>query len=240
MKNWIQFPSLSICIVILLSSCFTPRSIIRMDAKEAENVKWSYGKELTIQQMDSLQTQIYFDTYNKSDLVFDVEVTNYRSEPVLLSPEKIYLKCAESEFIHPSIDPEKILLKEEIDISRREAAAKNTAVIVGVATVATVVAVAVADKGGNGSNNDNNSNNFYSNNIIISNYVAPPLAAPVMPPSLDFWANYSLRKTTLDQNYKVGGKVVIPRMDSCPNLEVYMPVGDEIFKAGFIQTVIQP
>lgn len=226
------------CFTMILTGCFTPRSIVRMDAANEADVKWSYGKQLIEQENDSLKALIYFDTYNKSDLIFDVEVTNYGSESVLLSPEKIYLKCADSEFTNPSYDPEKTLLKNEIDISRREAAAKNAAVIVGVAAVATVVAVAVSDNNSNSANNSDN--NFIGNNIFVSNYVAPPLPAPVMPPSLDFWANYSLRKTTLDQNFKVGGKVVIPRMDGCPNLELYVPVGKETFMARFKQLIVQP
>ncbi len=229
-------------LAVTLASCFTPRSVVRMDADEA-NLKWSYGRQIVEQKKDSLEAQIYFDTYNKKDLIFDVEVTNWGSEDVLLSPEKIYVKCSEDDIKHFAFDPERELLDEEIDISRREADSKNLAVAVGVAVVATAVAVAVTSDGNGGGNNNNNDNNVVNNiaNVTyVSTYVVPPLPAPFLPPSLDFWANYSLRKTTLEQNYKVGGKVVIPRLDHCPALEVYVPVGDETFVARFKQKIIQP
>ncbi len=190
-----------------------------------------------------MDAEVYFDTYSKNDLIFDVELTNWGSESVLVAPENIYLKCADGIGKRMAADPEGVLLKEEIDASRREANAKNLAIFVGVATVATVVAVAASDRDNNNGNNndDNNSNNFNSNNVYISTYVAPPLSAPVMPPSNDFWANYSLRKTTLDKNHKVGGKVVVPRMDGCPVLELYLPFGGEpAMVARFKQQVIQP
>ncbi|MBI5915824.1 MAG: hypothetical protein HY842_10635 [Bacteroidetes bacterium] len=229
--------SLLFCLTTALISCFTPRSIVQMEADEAE-VKWSYGRQLIKQQRDSFDAQFYFDTYSKNNLIFDVEVTNWGSEDVLVAPERIYVKCSESENIHSAYDPEQELLNEKIDLNRQEAAAKNLAVAVGVAAVTTAVAIAATSDGSNNSNNDRAST--FTNITYVSTYVTPPLPAPVLPPSLDFWANYSLRKTTLEPNYKVGGKVVVPRLDHCPALEVFLPVGKETFVARFKQKIIQP
>lgn len=110
---------------------------------------------------------------------------------------------------------------------------------VGVVAVAGVVAAIATDSGSGGNTTDNTVNNIASI-TYVSTFVAPPLPAPVLPPSVDFWANYSLRKTTLEQGYKVGGKVVLPRLDYCPLLELYMPLGNETFVARFKQVVIQP
>jgi hypothetical protein len=230
-------------ILLGLASTFfacTPRTVLRLDADAAE-VKWNYGRQIVQLHQDSMDAEVYFDTYSKNDLIFDVELTNWGSESVLVAPESIYLKCADGVGNRMAADPEWVLLKEEIDASRREANAKNMAIFVGVAAVATVVAVAASDRDNNNNNDDNNSNNYNSNNVYISTYVAPPLPAPVMPPSIDFWANYALRKTTLDENHKVGGKVVVPRMDGCPVLELYLPFGAEpAMVARFKQQVIQP
>ncbi|MCC6727273.1 MAG: hypothetical protein IT258_22400 [Saprospiraceae bacterium] len=221
----------------------TPRTIVRMDADETAEVKWSYGRQIIQLGKDSLDAQVYFDTYNKNDLVFDVELTNWGKQSILVAPENIYIRCGEDGPTRLAADPEWVLLKQEIDASRHEANAKNIAIAVGAVAAVGVVAAVVSDNNNNGgNNNDNNSNNFNSNNnVFISTYVAPPLPAPVMPPSVDFWANYSLRKTTLDEKYKVGGKVVVPRLDGCPNLELYLPFGNgEPLVAKFRQRIIQP
>ncbi len=219
------------------TSCFSPRSIVQMEADDPD-VKWSYGSQLIKQQKDSLDAQFYFDTYTKNNLVFDVEVTNWGKEDVLVAPERIYVKCPDSDMSHRAFNPEQELLDEKINISRQEAAAKNLAVAVGVAAVTTAVAVAATSD--NRSNNNNDGAGTFTNITYVSTYVAPPLPAPVLPPSIDFWANYSLRKTTLEPSYKVGGKVVVPRLDACPFLDVYFPVGNETFIARFKQKIILP
>lgn len=222
----------------LLSSCFVPRTVVKIDA-DTPDVTWSYGRQIVEHTQDSLSAKVYFDTYNKSDLIFDVEVVNRSGRKVLVSPEDIYLKCEGGNVRRNAADPEKVLLNEAIERSRQDANAKNLAVALGVATVATVVAVAATDSGGGGSGGGD-VNNIGNSFVIVNNYVAPPLPAPSLPPSTDFWANFSLRKTTLEPDFKVGGKVVIARYDECQLLEVFVPVGETTLKARFKQQIIQP
>jgi hypothetical protein len=233
-------------LLLALASNFiacTPRTIVRLDAEEGADVKWNYGRQIVQLEKDSMDAHVYFDTYSKDHLIFDVELTNWASKSILVEPEDIYIKCEGAANDRYASNPEWVLLKQEIDASRREANAKNMAIAVGVVAAASVVAAVVSDSNNNNSNNDDNRNNFNSNNnnIWVSTYVAPPLPAPVMPPSVDFWANYALRKTTLDERHKVGGKVVLQRMDTCPVFDLYLPFGDgEPMVARFRQRVIQP
>ena len=238
-------------LLLALASNFiacTPRTVIRLDADEAADVKWNYGRQIVQLQKDSMDAEVYFDTYDKESLVFDVELTNWAQKSELVAPEEIYLKCGDDGPTRIAANPEWILLKQEIDASRREANAKNLAIAVGAVAAASIVVAAVSDNdndnnnGNNDDDNNDNRNNFNSNNnVFISTYVAPPLPAPVMPPSVDFWANYALRKTTLEEKHKVGGKVVLPRLDTCPNLDLYLPFGGgEPMVVRFRQRVIQP
>ncbi len=234
--------------LLIIASNFiacTPRTVLRLDADEAADVKWSYGRQIVQLSKDSMDAQVYFDTYSKDHLIFDVELTNWAGKSLLVAPEDIYIKCEGAEHGRYASNPESVLLKQEIDASRREANAKNLAIAIGVVAAASVVAAVVSENNNdnsNNNNNDNNINNFNSNNnYFISTYVAPPLPAPVMPPSVDFWANYALRKTTLDEKHKVGGKVVLQRIDTCPVFDLYLPYGDgEAMVARFRQRVIQP
>lgn len=235
MKNskYLLFFSL-LAIMPSLTSCFQPKSIVKVEPSDPD-LRWSYGKQLIRQQHDDLAMQVYFDTYTKKHLLFTVELANRGNGTVLVKPEDFYLKCTETDEVRLAYDPENVILLNKIDQSRSEARSKNIAVALGVATVATVAAVVASDGGGN-NNNDNNNNDFF----YVNNTVVVPAPAPVLPPADDFWENYSLRKTTLDPDFKVSGSVVLPRIDQCPNFDLYLPLGDVVFKAKFKQILIKP
>ena len=219
-----------------LTACFVPRSIVQMDVGDTENFRWNYGRQVIHLKSDSIEADIFFDSHTKKYLIFDVEVTNWSNEEVLVSPEEIYLQQIENGANLHAFDPEVEIFGGKMKASRQEAAAKNIAVAVGVATVATVVAVAATSDG------DNKKGIDYSNTSItyIGTDVTPPPPSVYYPPNIVFWEDYSLRKTTLAKGYKVGGKVVFPRLDYYPSLYVSIPVGGRVLTAHFKQKVYQP
>ncbi len=188
---------------------------------------------------DSIEAEIFFDTYTKKHLVFDVEVTNWSSREVLVSPEEIYLQQSDDDSPIPAFDPEFEILGKKVEASRREANSKNLAVAAGVAAVATVVAVAATSDGDNSNNNDNGNNNFTSVTYVGTN-VAPPVPVAFLPPDMAFWEDASLRKTTLAKGYKAGGKVVFPRLDQYRSFQISIPVDGRVLTAHFRQRIFQP
>ncbi len=218
-----------------LTSCFTPQQIIQMESDEGQSTKWNYGREVVVVKKGDFEARVFFEDFTKKDLIFDVEVTNLGEEEVLLRPEEIYILPN-----HGSkawcYDPEKEIFGEQVEMSRREAAGKNAAVAIGVATVAAVVAVAATSDGdGDGGDND-----FDGGTFVYVNTAVPPPPMEFRPPDLNFWKDYSLRKTTLEKGYKVGGKVVFPRMDAAREFTVVVPVGGTELKAKFKQKIFQP
>jgi hypothetical protein len=224
--------------VLFLFSCFSPRPIIQVDAGEQEAFKWSYGKKIVQLSGDSLSAEIFFDTYTRKYLIFDVEITNWGTQDVLVLPENFYMSFNGADPNAMALDPEFEIFNRKVKRSKDEAAAKNAAV----AIAAVVVAAVVLDAASDNDNNDRSDSgiDYSTTNITYVNAVSPPVIMKVLPPELDFWENYSLRKTTLSRGYKVGGKVVFRRFDDFPSFSIFLPVGNEIVGARFEQRTIKP
>ncbi|TAK35626.1 MAG: hypothetical protein EPO28_14475 [Saprospiraceae bacterium] len=224
--------------VFFLPSCFSPRPLVKVDAGEQEVFKWSYGKKVIQLSGDSMSANIFFDTYTKKYLVFDVEITNWGTQDVLVSPENFYMSFNGKDANAMALDPETEIFNRQVKRSKDEAAAKNGAVALGAIVVAAVVASAVSDDD-NGGSSDSGSD-YSVTNITYVNDVPPPVVMSALPPELEFWENYSLRKTTLSQGYKVGGKVVFRRHDDYPSFNIFLPVDNETLSARFEQRIIKP
>ena len=220
-----------------LTSCFVPQKIIKMESGENEATKWNYGREVVHVKNGDLEARIFFEDFTKKDLIFDVEVVNLGEAEILLQPEQIHL-LTDNGGRAWAFDPEKEIFGEQMELSRREAAGKNAAVAIGVVAVAAVVAAAVTSDGDN--NDNDNDIDFDGDTFVYVNTAVPPLPLEYMPPNVNFWKDYSLRKTTLEKGYKVGGKVVFPRMDDVREFTIVVPVGDVEMKAKFQQKIFQP
>ncbi len=246
MRPTISAPHFAVLLfLLLLTSCFAPQKIIQMESGEDEETTWNYGRQVVAVKDGDFEARVFFEDFTKKELIFDVEVVNLGKEEILLQPEQIHLLANNGGKVW-SFDPENEILGEQIALSKQEAKSKNTAVAVGVAVAATLVAVAATSDNSNGNGDGLNTLNTTSDllnatgNLLLISTVAPPPPLDVMPPDLNFWKNYSLRKTTLEQGYKVGGKVVFPRMDESRTLTVVIPVGDRELRASFKQRIFQP
>ncbi|PHN03326.1 hypothetical protein CRP01_26955 [Flavilitoribacter nigricans DSM 23189 = NBRC 102662] len=231
--------------LLSLSACFSPRPVVRVEPIE-EPQRWNYGQAILEAEKNGITANAAFAYSDDDFLVFDVEVTNWREERILVDPAGIQLdvNSATSMYI-PAIDPEEQMLGMEMDASRREANAKNAAVVAGVVAVA-AVAAAVATSS---NDNNNNENNFNNDGVDVVN-VAPTLvlgagaggAPPPGPIAVDpwFWSDQTLRKTTLEKGQQVRGKVLFPRNDQIRNFEMSVPVEELIFTFEFRQVLHRP
>ncbi|HFA50740.1 MAG TPA: hypothetical protein ENJ95_17165 [Bacteroidetes bacterium] len=229
-------------LAISLTSCFSPQKIVQVESAGNETTKWNYGRQVVLVKKGDYEAHIFFEDFTKKDLIFDVEVVNLAEKETLLQPEVIQL-VANTGRKAWAYDPEKEIFGGQMERSRKEAANKNTALAVGAVVVAaTVAAIASDDDGGGGRSDDGIVLDGLDAAATISYayYAVPPPPMQYLPPTIDFWKDYSLRKTTLDKGYQVSGKVVFPRMDEARELTVVVPVGDVELKATFKQRLIQP
>ncbi|NRB47134.1 MAG: hypothetical protein HRU41_05635 [Saprospiraceae bacterium] len=247
-----------LCSTLFLSSCFTPKPVVRVEPME-EDVRWQYGQAFARQQSNDLEVQAAYNGNNREYLFFDVEVTNFGEEEVLVDPKQFYLEVKGMKM--RAADPEVMLLGLDMDASRREANSKNAAVAIGVAAVAATAAI-IATSDGNGNSNASNNNNASGNSFdggynnldlavdlvsIVPNLMidlSAPRAVeefpPVNPQDRNFWTDFTLRKTTLRQGERVSGKVLFRTLDLDDRFQMVLPVESSTFRMQFKRLLFQP
>lgn len=247
---------LALVLLLSLSSCFTPRAVIRVEPT-SDQVRWEYGQAILETTADSMLGRASFIGATKEYLVFNVEVENRSHKDVLVSPEQFYLTSPNGNRFF-AIDPEKQMLGMEIEESRKEAAAKNAAVAVGVLAVAAVTAAVVADvssaKRGSGTrvernyqgfNSGNNNLWWFAPNIMLGNYGNGNAARPPAPSWSNtkerrYWSEQTLRRTTLSPDHYVRGQVLFPRQDLLQTFLLIVPAEQAVLSFGFKQRLFKP
>jgi hypothetical protein len=244
-------PFLALVLLFSLSSCFTPRSVIRVEPS-SDQVRWDYGQAIVETTADSLIGKAAFIGATKEYLVFNIEVENRGNNNVLVSPEQFYLTNPNGNRFF-AIDPEKQMLGMEIEESRREASAKNTAVVVGVVAVAAVTAAVVASSRSSSSRNERTYSNTYSNNnwwfapnIMLGNYSGsssvsrPPASSWSNTQERRYWSEQTLRRTTVGPDQFVRGQVLFPRQDMLQTFLLIVPAEQSVMSFGFKQKIFKP
>lgn len=227
--------------IALFTSCI-PAPIIRMQATEGQHNEWNYGKQVVVNSADGYEGRVFFDTYTKKHLIFDVEIINRGKDTVLVSPENFYLveDPNDAAFKHFALNPEAEILNMEIKRSRDEANSKTVALVAGTAVVAGAIALAASDNNFTSSGNSNDDIDLVPFTYININPVVPAVVASALPPDQAFWEDFSLRKTTVPPGYKVTGKVVFQRFDEARSFELRLPIDQSEVVVGFIQQVFKP
>ncbi len=229
---------------LVFSSCFTPKAVVRISPEEEESVRWNYGQAFARKRIGDIGVQAAYANYDKHYLIFDVEVSNYGDQEILVSPEYLFLEADGRQL--RAIDPERQLLSMEIEDARQEASRKNLAVAIGTAAVVGAVAAIASDTDDEDNNrSDNDNEELAVTSLYVGATVAPAIADAPMPPppgpaSPWFWSDYALRKTTLGPNQMVSGKVMFPRNDEIVRMVLVAPIQEEIFRLKFQQVIYKP
>ena len=257
MKHHTILLSAALCYLLCFSSaCVVPQKVIRMEPDTQENVFWYQGQAIAEKKQDSIISRAAFSHANREYLIFDLEIFNEQSRPILVSPEVMTL-ASETGAPRRAIDPEQMLLSLEVQESRREADAANAAIAGGVILVGAAVAVAVSDA------NDDSDGDGWTNDVddftavdVVTEAVLPAavialdfhqdriLSSPVSSlPATDeilFWQDVVLRRTTLRPGEHIRGLVAFPRFDEVRELILTVPIEREQFVYRFTQRVFQP
>ena len=237
---------------LLWTGCFTPRTVIRMQPDESENVFWSNGQAIAEQIQDSVIARAAFSHATPEYLIFDIEVINQGGSSILVAPEDLYIATPQN-FQLPAIDPERQLLSMEIDASRQEARAKNTAVATGLIAAGAIIAVAATSDGDAGDGDDFDDYDavdaavdvaipalYLSTAFRQEAVLSAPISALPLPYDPIFWSDYTLRKTTLRPGESVRGLVAFNRFDQTDRFELALPLEELKFRFSFEQVLIQP
>lgn len=204
--------------------------MIRIAPDSSESVFWHQGQAIAEAESRGILARAAFSHANWEYLVFDVEIFNETSDRCLVSPENFSLTTDQNVLIRAA-DPDKALFTMEMDASRREANAKNAALVGGIVLAAAAVVAATSSDGGDAATDgyvDDTYDavdasldvveeaamaawglSFYDDSVLS----VPTNALPAIG-SYDFWQNVALRRTTIMPNGSIRGLVVFPRASS--------------------------
>lgn len=236
--NNTQHPLWIFCILVLtLASCATPQTIVRMNPVSPD-VRWNYGQAFAGDTVTGIMVECAFDNATKEYNVFDVSIVNGSNLPYLVDPVNFFIEESpqptEGVLAHRAIDPETMILSVDKQKAQNEADKKNAQVKTGVALgLLTAAAVAVSLSG----------DVPLDPNLFISSSVVEDIAGNGVSPdyesSYDYlremWVSSTIRKTTLEPNYRLEGKLFFPRFEK-PGLYVFkLKVDEEYIEIPFNQ-----
>ena len=243
--------------MLSLSSCFSPKPVIRLKADEPKTT-WDKGKEYISYKKGEYEVHTAYHGVDDKNIIFDIEIVNNNGEEFLVAPENIKLFKGQWDNTTQSIiynsnairalDPEMELLRIDLENSKAEAASKNAGVA-AVAIFAAAIPLAIVAAKSDAENSKSNDNNEITNTDLVGAGVDIALTANAvnqetqefkiqsMNDSKYNWETASLRKTTLSPGYSIRGLVYFPIPDMSfrkIRIDIPVPIGNISVKYDYL------
>lgn len=231
-----------VCIFALLAlqSCFSPKSLLKLEPANS-TTRWLYGQPFAQDSLNGIIYELAFDCVHENNYLFDFNITNRSNIPILIDPVAFYyiplndsLQAVQSENIY-AIDPEYELLELDKELSRTEARRKNSFALSLVAASVDVATAAIT------ATDDNPHNDFLRTDMfsaVQAGNADNAFRAADLRDLRNSWSQSTIRKTTLDPNFSMKGKVFFPYFPKAAYIQFYLPVDDQqldiIFKQKYI------
>lgn len=237
-KSFFSLSFLAIAIVFL-QSCAGPQTITKL-LPEREADKWLYGQAFLTDSIYGISYEIGFDRILDGCYLFDFHITNHSNMPLLVDPT--LFKCQSFDALmnpktdeRSAMDPEKKILQYDMGIAQNEAVAKHH-----IGNVLVGVGAAIAANAIIGSDNPRTDNLRYAvtDGIMATAITASDRArfeAQDLKQLKDSWENNTIRKTTLETNFAMHGKVFFPATLDAAYIKLFIPVDDQTLEFDFKQ-----
>lgn len=241
MKIKFTFTVVFIVSLFVFQSCFTPQNVIRLQP-ENENVNWLYGQQFVSDSINGVIYEVGFSQMTGGQYWFDFNITNRSNLSILIDPAYFYIQPLDAR-MQPltenrvaAIDPENEILEIEKQISRNDAHEMNQigiGLVAATVDVATAVAVAVDDN----PHNNHLRTHLTHHAMAAAAHDAADNAFQVQSLNevKEAWETSTIRKTTLNSNYTMKGKVFFPAFRDAVHIRLYLPVDDQFIELGYKQ-----
>jgi hypothetical protein len=248
-------------LAVLISGCAEPEMLYHATPVSDDTV-WYSGREFVTQTKDSVTVSVAFENEFNGVLTFYVVVGNNGSQAVLVSPENI--NCAGSyhdvRAIYNSrtdvtrydtvssadtlyaLDPETQLQGIDRQMAQANATYSNQTglnVAAGLLQIVGDVATIGQQKSREEIHREDESRRSIQESQE-SNNVNYSLQSASLADQRAYWESVALRKTTLFQYNAIGGKVRIPAVSMAGVLNLFIPVGPNVFTFEFSQKPLSP
>lgn len=226
--------------LILFQSCFSPKNVVRLQP-EKEEVKWRYGQQFVADSLFGVVYEVGFEQLKDNKYWFDFNVTNYSNLPVLIDPAEFYIQAFSrnheplTENRVRAIDPETEILGFEKELSKNEARELNHigfTLLAATADIASTIAVATDD------NPHNNHLRTHLYHHALAAGAHHSFHSQNLNEVMDSWKSSTIRKTTLESNYNMQGKVFFPAFREAEYIHLYLPVDSFFIELDYKQIQI--
>ncbi|MFW5755359.1 MAG: hypothetical protein ACOCWK_02080 [Tangfeifania sp.] len=237
MKTKITLPFVFILSLFTLQSCFSPQNIVKLEP-EKEGGKWRYGQHFVADSIQGVIYEVGFEQLHNERYWFDFNIVNRSNMPVMIDPTDFYCQPFDRN-MQPltdekvrAVDPEKEILETEKELSKIEAREANhigLSLLAAGADIASGIAVATDD------NPHNNHLRTHLYHHSLATRAHHSFEAENLTEVMDAWKSSTIRKTTLETNYAMQGKVFFPAFREATYIKLYLPVDNQYVELQFKQ-----
>lgn len=237
MKTKTTFIIAAASAILALQSCQSPRNIVKLHP-EKENVKWRYGQQFVADSLNGIVYEVGYEQLRDNRYWFDFSITNRSNIPILIDPTDFYCQAFDED-MQPlteekvsAIDPETEILETEMELSKIEAREVNQ---IGFSFLAAGIDVAsgIAVATDNNPHNNHMRTHLYHHALAANAHNA--FESENLAEIMDSWKSSTIRKTTLETNYSMQGKVFFPAFREAAFVKLYLPVDNDEMEMEFKQ-----
>ncbi len=234
---------LSICIILLITSCSTPLNILKL-SPEIDTGKWFYGQQVVSDSINGINFSVAFDRVVDEMYLFNVEIINQSNLSLLIDPADFYLEAFDAEKIYlaehgrlNAFDPEEKIIDFDKEIALTNARENNLAALSLVGLGIDIASAVVTSTDDNPYNDGLNTDLFWALN---SEKEGARFKTQSLSEIRDSWNFETIRKTTLSPGYSIQGIVFFPVNRDAGLLSFVFPVDENLVKVSFRQDQINP
>jgi hypothetical protein len=236
---------------VFIVSCSAP-PVLRLSPL-ADETEWLDGREYARSSAGDIEVAAAFESLDETFVVFDVEITNLSAQAVLVSPEKFYALplaspqdtvglLAANHASNFAVDPEIKLLDIDKQMAREQASyATSTGIDAAVSLLDLVITVATigTEKSEEEIKEEERARRenqiaHQEREIDHNNRLAE------LKNLKEKWQSTTLRRTTLNPNQTLFGKVYFPANSQARYVKLYFPLGEAEGQVIFEQKKYKP
>ena len=180
-----------VVIIIILQSCSTPKSILKLQPEEKDTGKWLYGQHFIADSLNGIIYEVGFERCQSEQYWFNFTITNHSNLPILIDPMLFKLQALNG--YHKTIKENSALNPENEILNIEKSLAKA---------------------------NNSEADAFHADDLKTLK---------------DSWENSTVRKTTLEPNYNMQGKVFFPAVREAVYIKLCLPVDTDVVELNYVQ-----
>lgn len=231
----------------LLIGCAVPQPVSRLEPIPQNGITtWNYGNQrITLPEQNGLQVSTAYRASDPRNFMLEFHIQNRSGEAVLVTPEQFYYEAlaADTATVLATLyanDPEAELLQMDLQESRLHAEQQNET-----ASELVAVAIGIADDVTDRNETQAERNlEWTEREARRAEYESSQANYGIDFRSLnekrDYWANRTIRRTTIEPGYELAGSVFFPRNNDARFIRVHFTIENQPFTATFHQVLYRP